>query len=219
MARASDDVAAISGESGRRVVAALFRDRDAAERAIRQLQAAGFAKEQIGVAARDPDASGSQAAEGAAAGAISGGVLGGVVGLLIGIGALAIPGVGPVVAGGALASALGVGGATAAAGAGIGAAAGGVLGGLIGMGIPEDQARHFEAGVLEGRVLVTVDSGQRWLEARNILEQNGADIGPRRSGEFVGTPTESMRARSGRDRRSSAAGRRASDATQMPGSR
>ena len=61
------------------------------------------------------------------------------MGVLAGIGALAIPGVGPIIAGGALASTL--------AGAGIGAAAGGLLGALVGLGIPEEEARYYETGL------------------------------------------------------------------------
>ncbi len=179
----------------RRTVAGLFPDRSAAERGIRQLQAAGFPRDAIGVATRDRDTqgalvaeTGSQAAEGAAAGAISGGVLGGIVGLLIGVGALVIPGLGPVIAGGALASALGIAGSTAAVGAGIGAATGGVLGGLVGMGIPEEQARHFERGFAAGGVLVTIAAGDRWPEARAILQANGADLGPTRYSDEYATP-------------------------------
>lgn len=130
-----------------RVVVALFHDREAAENAIRALQAAGFTRESIGVAVRDRSADGillgdgeSRAAEGAATGALSGGVLGGIVGLLVGVGALAIPGIGPVLAGGALAASLGIAGGTAVAGAGIGAATGGVLGALVGLGIPDAEA-------------------------------------------------------------------------------
>ena len=84
--------------------------------------------ERIGIVSRDSAArevaedTGAKAAGGAAIGAVAGGVLGGLAGLLVGIGALAIPGVGPVVAGGILASAFGLGGRTAVAGAGIGAA-------------------------------------------------------------------------------------------------
>ena len=73
--------------------------------------------------------------------------------LLAGVGALAIPGVGPIIAGGALASTL--------AGAGIGAAAGGIIGALAGMGVPEEDARHFERGFQQGGVLVTVAAGGR----------------------------------------------------------
>src|SRR5688500_6032211 len=100
---------------GQRIVVALFRDREDATSAIRELHGSGFSREQIGVAMRDRSAegrlveeTGTSAVQGAAAGAVGGGVLGGLVGLLVGIGAIAIPGIGPVVAGGALASALGV---------------------------------------------------------------------------------------------------------------
>lgn len=167
-----------------RVVVALFPEREAAENAIRALQEAGFPRESIGVAARDRTPDGrlategdSKAAAGAATGALSGGVLGGVLGLLVGVGALAIPGIGPVIAGGALASALGIAGGTAVAGAGIGAATGGLLGALVGMGIPDAEARHFERGVREGGTLVTLDAAGREAEARTILRRFGGDLG------------------------------------------
>ena len=162
--------------SSPRVIVGLFRDSHSAERAIRALHDAGFSRSSIGVAARDRqqqteliEDTGTSAAEGAAAGAVSGGVLGGLVGLLAGAGALAIPGIGPLVAGGTLASTL--------AGAGLGAAAGGLVGALVGMGIPEHEAEHFERGVREGGVLVTVDARGRGSEARRILEATGADLG------------------------------------------
>jgi hypothetical protein len=109
---------------------------------------------------------------------VGGGMLGGVIGLLVGVGALAIPGIGPVLAGGALASVLGVAAGTAAAGAGIGAATGGLAGALVGMGIPEEHARHFDHEFRAGGVLVTVAAGGRMNEARGVMEQNGGDIGP-----------------------------------------
>ena len=131
-------------------VVGLFQDQPSAEAAIQRLTAAGFLEQQIGVAVRDrekqqaiTEGTGTQAAEGATGGALGGGVVGGVIGLLAGVGALAIPGIGPVIAGGALASTL--------AGAGIGAAAGGLLGALVGMGIPEEDAKHFEEGFRQGR--------------------------------------------------------------------
>jgi uncharacterized protein (TIGR02271 family) len=158
-------------------VVGLFDDATRAERAIRDLKAAGFTDSQIGVLMQDrtkerrlAEDTGTKAGESAAAGAIGGGALGGVVGLLAGIGALVIPGIGPIVAGGALASTL--------AGAGIGAAAGGIIGALIGMGIPEDEARYYERGLREGGILVTVDAGPRAAEARQMLLNAGADFGP-----------------------------------------
>jgi uncharacterized protein (TIGR02271 family) len=168
-----------------RTVVGMFDDRKHAEKAIHDLKDMGFKDDQIGVAMRDRTAqgeltkeTGTQAAEGATAGVVSGGVLGGLVGLLVGAGALAIPGIGPVIAGGALASAFGVAGGTAVAGAGIGAATGGILGALIGMGIPDEDAKHFERGFKEGGILVTVNAGTRTDEAYSVLRRHGADIGP-----------------------------------------
>jgi uncharacterized protein (TIGR02271 family) len=92
-----------------------------------------------------------------------------VIGLLAGVGALAIPGVGPIIAGGTLASTL--------AGAGIGAAAGGLLGALVGMGVPEEDAKHFDEGFRSGGTLVTVSAGNRAEEARTCLYESGADLG------------------------------------------
>ena len=167
---------------GRTAIAALFPNRDAAERAIRELKAAGLSGDQIGVAMRDRNAqgqlveeTGTKAAEGAVSGAMGGGVLGGIVGLLVGLGALTIPGIGPVVAAGALASALGAAGATAVAGAGIGAATGGIIGALVGMGIPEERARYFESGFRTGGVIVTAYVAEGVERAREILARNGGD--------------------------------------------
>jgi hypothetical protein len=181
----------------RQTVAATFADRNDAERAVNALKDAGFTGDQIGIALRDRTAqgemvedTGTHAAEGAAAGAVGGGLLGGLLGWLVGIGALAIPGVGPVVAGGALATALGVAGGTAAAGAGIGAAAGGLVGALVGLGIPEEEARYFEEGFRTGHTLVTVNAGAgRATEAVDILRAYGGDIGPAASRTNTATDT------------------------------
>jgi uncharacterized protein (TIGR02271 family) len=163
-------------ETTGRTVVGLFHNQADAERAIRRLKDEGFSENQIGVAIKDRqqqqdlvEGTGTQAAEGAAAGAIGGGVVGGVIGLLAGVGALAIPGVGPIIAGGTLASTL--------AGAGIGAAAGGLLGALVGMGVPEEDARHFDQGFRAGGTLVTVNAGDRVEEARACLYESGADLG------------------------------------------
>ena len=94
-------------------------------------------------------------------GAAGGGVVGGLIGLLVGAGALVIPGLGPVLVGGALASVLGVTGATAVVGAGVGAATGGILGGLVGSGISEEEARYFDESFRGGGTLVTVSAGAR----------------------------------------------------------
>lgn len=164
--------------SGRRVYGGLYSDVGSAERGIRRFQEAGYPGERIGIVSRDRDAkevaadTGASAASGAATGAVTGGILGGITGLLVGIGALAIPGIGPVVAGGALASAFGLGGGTAVAGAGIGAAAGGLLGALTGLGFSDDEAKYYDEGVRGGRTLVTVhdDDGR----AETLFDETGA---------------------------------------------
>jgi hypothetical protein len=190
--------------ANRNTVAATFADRDDAERAINALKDAGFTGDQIGIAMRDRTAqgelvedTGTTAAEGAASGALGGGLLGGLVGWLVGIGALAIPGIGPVVAGGALATAFGLAGGTAVAGAGIGAAAGGLVGALVGMGIPDEEAHYFERGFRSGHTLVTVNAGAgRATEAVDIMRSHGGDIGPamqRSSSLSGGTTTTTTR--------------------------
>src|SRR5262245_598047 len=156
-----------------RTVVGLFRDRRHAEEAIRDLQASGFPDGQIGLAMQDSspvapsDDTGSPAAEGAVTGAVSGGVVGGLIGLL---GSLLVPGLGPIVVGGVLASAL-----TAA---GIGAATGGLIGALITLGVPEEAARHFDYGLRSGGALVTVDAGPQTGEALAIMQRHEVDLGP-----------------------------------------
>ena len=82
-------------------------------------------------------------------------MLGGVLGLLVGVGAHAIPGIGPVLAAGSLAAALGTAGASTLVGAGLGAATGGIVGGLVGLGIPEEDATMYAEGARRGGTLVT----------------------------------------------------------------
>jgi hypothetical protein len=123
----------------------------------------------------------TKAPEGAVTGAASGGVLGGGLGLLAGIGALAIPGVGPLIAAGPLMAAL--------SGAAAGAAVGGLTGGLIGMGIPELEAKRFENRVAEGNVLISVHAtnGDEVDRAKEILKDADAeDISVTSLGETKG---------------------------------
>ena len=65
---------------------------------------------------------------------------------------LAIPGVGPLVAAGWLATTL--------AGAATGAAAGGIVGALVKSGVPHEEAEVYEEGVRRGGTLVSVQADE-----------------------------------------------------------
>jgi hypothetical protein len=178
-----DDVPTTQGVASGpgRVVAGLVSDLEHARRSVRDLKSAGFHDRDIGLAMvqgseAETAAPTTAAAGDATTGAVSGGVLGGVTGLLMGVGVVAVPGLGPLLAGGALASALGVAGASAAAGVGIGAATGGVIGALVGLNVPEPDARSAEEGLRAGRILVTVTAGDRAPDAASILKRHGADV-------------------------------------------
>lgn len=172
-----------SEDANPRTAAALFSDLHSAKDAVKELKKAGFTDKEIGLALRSPDeaegasevVTGTRATEEAATGAVGGGVLGGLAGLLVAAGVVAIPGVGPLLAGGALASSLGITGASVAAGAGVGAAAGGFVGALVGLDIPELKARQFESAIRSGRVLVLVNTRGRVSEARAVLQRHGGD--------------------------------------------
>lgn len=164
----------MTARSNPRTIVGLFSERRHAEQAIRDLKSAGFEDEQIGVAMQNRDEqqsllddTGSQAADGAAKGAVSGGIVGGLIGLL---GSLLVPGLGPIVVGGVLASTL--------TGAGVGAATGGLIGALMGLGLSEEDAQHFDRGLRSGGILVTVDAGARPDAAVGVLRSHGADLGP-----------------------------------------
>ncbi len=114
----------------------------------------------------------TKAPEGAATGASAGGVVGGTLGLLAGIGALAIPGVGPLIAAGPVLAAL--------SGAAAGAAVGGLAGALVGLGIPEIEAKAYEGKIRGGNILIAVHSETRDAQraAEDVLRQAGAhDVG------------------------------------------
>ena len=147
-----------------KTVAGLFATRASAEQAIQDLRTTGIASERVSVMARDPERArdlanetGAEVTTGAATGAGLGAILGGAAGWLVGIGALAIPGVGPILAAGPIAAALGVAGTTAAAGAGIGVVAGGLVGALTGWGFSEAEARAYQQGVERGDILLAVE--------------------------------------------------------------
>jgi len=155
----------------RSVLIALYDDRTAAERAVDELEQAGFSSEDAGMAIRGSDAvrggmivdaQGTKDGSGLAAGAATGGLVGGILGALA---SLAIPGVGPVIAGGVLATALGFGAA--------GAMTGGLLGAMAGLGVSEDEAKQYEREFNSGRAIVMVRPRGREEIAAAILRRHG----------------------------------------------
>jgi hypothetical protein len=157
------------------VAYAIYPDRTRFEAALEALRAAGFRNSDISAIIPERDQTtkdlaheiNTKAPEGAVTGAGTGAAVGGVLGWLVGIGALAIPGVGPLVAAGPIVAAL--------AGAGAGGATGGLVGGLIGAGIPEIEAKRYAGRIREGGYLVSVHCDDRdWARrAKEILEGTG----------------------------------------------
>jgi uncharacterized protein (TIGR02271 family) len=160
----------------------VFPTHQEAEQALVELRDSGFSMDRVSVVAKDStnrgdiagaemhDRVGNKADEGAKTGAATGGTIGGLTGLLVGLGALAIPGIGPIMLAGAGATAL----ATTLAGAGIGAVAGGLLGGLVGLGIPEDRAKVYNDRVSRGEYLVMVEGTDEELHrVHSILNRRG----------------------------------------------
>lgn len=156
----------------RTTVVGVFNDHREADKAVAELLQAGFPNDQIGVAGRHDetalastaDEQGSHAASGALTGALAGVGLGGLVGL--GVLAGVIPVLGPIIAGGTLATIL--------ANAAGGLALGGLAGALAGSGVPEEEAKYYHGEFEAGRTIVTVKADGRYDEASAILRRHGA---------------------------------------------
>ena len=153
----------------------IYRTRSDAESAVAAFKDVGFSSSDISVLL--PESTGkalvtensTKAPEGAAVGVGSGAAVGGALGWLVGVGALTIPGIGPVVAAGPIVTAL--------AGIGVGGAFGGFAGCLIGVGISEDEAQRYEGRLLKGGVLVAVhcETADEINRAREIMEGTHAE--------------------------------------------
>jgi hypothetical protein len=159
----------------------IYSTRSEVESAVNALKDAGFSNSDVSVLL--PENLGSKEVitkelvtkqstkgpEGAAFGAGSGAALGGALGWLVGVGALAIPGIGPVIAAGPLVATL--------AGIGIGGAFGGFAGSLIGLGISEVEAKRYEGRLLNGGILVAVhcETSEEIKRAEGIMAVTGAE--------------------------------------------
>lgn len=154
----------------------IYPSRASAEDAIAAFKDAGFRNTDVSVLLPENEGNKdlglekhTKAPEGAVAGAGSGALIGGALGWLASTGALAIPGLGPVLAAGPILAAL--------AGAGAGGVVGGVTGALVGLGIPEYEAKRYEGRIKKGGILLSVhcdDSG--WVKrAKRVLVHTGAE--------------------------------------------
>ncbi len=171
---------------GREHLAGFFDTRDEAESAVAGLEQAGVPHADISVVYRDaedgtaavsePSATGdpatgdvtvgaahvsSKAGEAAGTGSVVGGTVGAVLGALAATAtAIAIPGLGILIAG-PIAGAL--------AGAGAGGLTGGLFGALVGAGIPDTTAQEYETGVHSGGVVVIADVPAHLAQAARAI--------------------------------------------------
>ncbi|MDC7721075.1 general stress protein [Priestia megaterium] len=135
-------------------VVGVYETEQEAIQAVESLKKEGYTSEEISIIGKHKKTKNVQKetntkTEGAATGALTGGTLGSLTGILAGAGALAIPGIGPIVAAGPIVATL--------TGAAAGASVGGLSGILVSMGIPKQQAEQYNDSVKEGNLLVLVD--------------------------------------------------------------
>jgi hypothetical protein len=156
-------------------VIGIVHTRVEAETLVDCLKAARFLDNDISVLLPDKDGTqdfahdnSTKAPEGAIAGVSTGGVVGGVLGILAGVGALAIPGIGPLIAAGPVLAGL--------SGAAVGATLGGVAGALVGMGIPEYEAKLYEGKVRDGNILIAAhcETNEQLKVAEDLFKHNKA---------------------------------------------
>ena len=152
-------------------VVGIYTSMDAAEDAVRQLGQSGLPIQHVSIIARDLGTESKvhgfvTSCDVAKSSARTGAWVGGIFGLLAGAAFLWVPGVGPLVVAGSLASALlgGVEGAVA------GAATTGVLGWLFSLGIGKQHILKYEQSVKAGKYLVIAHGGpDEVAKAKQIL--------------------------------------------------
>ncbi len=167
------------------LVSAVFDSETEAERAVTTIRNAGISDSAISIIAQNDgknmatDGSGAEAATDIVGKA----ALGAGAGTLLGIAALAIPGVGPLVAAGAIAAAAIPG--AALTGAAIGAAAGGLAGLLTDHGVDSEDASYYESRINDGGVFVSVDTQGTNMDAQTVREMLNAAGGRAKNSESM----------------------------------
>lgn len=149
-----------------KTIVGLFSSLRQAEQSVNQLRSNGFSTEEINIVAKDNQQSGRTSEltdDSIMDGTMTGGAIGGVGGLLLSAGALAIPGIGPIIAAGPIAATIS------------GAIGGGIAGGLIDWGIPSERSEAYSKEVSAGSTLAVIKTTQNKVsQAIQILTNSGA---------------------------------------------
>ncbi len=157
-------------------IVGIFDSEENAINAIENLSLQGVEDDEISVITEDEESyqaiknrtgldleEGSDVPSSTLLGAATGGTIGGLGGLLLGLGALAIPGIGPIVAAGPIAAGL------------MGTLAGGAVGGLAGSlkehGIPKDEAHEYEERIHAGDIMILVEDNDD-TKRREAVHEN-----------------------------------------------
>lgn len=148
----------------------IFDTRTSTESAVERFKTSGFLGTDISLLMPDKD-NARQMAYGkntSAAEASSKVVVNGSLGWLAGMGALTIPGIGPLVAAGPLMDAI--------EGAGAGGYVGAVSGALIGLGMQEFDAGKYEDSVKDGGIFLSIHcaNDDEISSAKQLLKMTGA---------------------------------------------
>jgi uncharacterized membrane protein len=131
----------------------MFDSYSQAKQGVNSLEQAGFTSSEVSLVSRYRDDNTlADDASGAATGATVGGLAGAGTGLLAALGMIAIPGIGPLVAAGVLATTL--------AGAAGGSVVGGILGALTDYGVDKNEAEVYSEGIRRGSSVVTVKADE-----------------------------------------------------------
>jgi hypothetical protein len=162
------------------LVSAVFDNHAEAERAVSELRAAGVNDSAISIVAQHDGKNTTTDGNGDTQEFVGKVAAGAGIGTLLGIAALAIPGVGPLVAAGAIASAAIP--AAAVTGAALGGAVGGLEKVMTDHGVSRVDASYYEGRINEGGVFVSVDTNAAGItseEAADVLYRSGGHTSTR----------------------------------------
>ena len=147
-----------------RTVVGIFNSKSAAEAAVGQLRGAGYDEEISIVTSPEGHSSDFERGRSMSAGAATGGIVGGIAGIALGASALAVPGIGPLLAAGPVSALL------------TGVTTGGIIGGLSSWGITGAEGRRYENALREGKILAFVHTDEgRVDEASQMMRNSGAE--------------------------------------------